>query len=160
MVYAAKTKVDIDKTRYEIERTLRRYGADQFTFGSDDERGVAVIMFRAHNRLIRFVLTLRNIKEKEFQLDKRHNRRSPAQVQESVTQANKALWRGLLLCVKAKLESVESKIESFEEAFLAHVVLADGKTAAEWLSPQLALVYESGQMPKPLLALPAPEQDT
>jgi hypothetical protein len=157
MVYAAKTTVDVDKTRYEIERTLKRYGADQFSYGCDDSRGIAVIQFRAQNRHIRFVLVLPKITDKEYQRDKRGKIRTPIQKQDAVTQATRSRWRALLICVKAKLEAVESKIESFEEAFMAHVVLPDGKTASEWLSPQIAIAYESGKMPQSLLALPAPD---
>lgn len=55
--YASKTKVPVDKTRAEIERTLERYGASQFTFGRDDEVGKAVIQFKAHDRYVRYVLS-------------------------------------------------------------------------------------------------------
>lgn len=102
------------------------------------------------------MLTMPTIADKKFWYDGRKNKRTPIQIQGEVSQASRSLWRALLICVKAKLESVESKIESFEEAFMAHVVLPDGKTASEWLAPQLALAYESGTMPTNLLALPAP----
>lgn len=53
---------------------------------------------------------------------------------------------------------MESQISEFEDEFLAHIVLPDGKTASEWLRPQLALAYERGVMPDNLLALPAPKE--
>ena len=37
-------------------------------------------------------------------------------------------WRALALCIKAKLEAVECGITSFEEEFLAHVVMPNGQT--------------------------------
>ena len=58
MAYATKTSVPVDKSRAEIEKVLRQYGADQFSYGSDDARGMAVIRFRANNRLVQFVLRL------------------------------------------------------------------------------------------------------
>jgi hypothetical protein len=59
----------------------------------------------------------------------------------------------LLLCIKAKLESVEAKIETFEEAFLAHVVLPDGETVGEHALPAVAAIYKGGQL-RPLLPAP------
>ena len=32
-MYAQQTQVSTDKSRAEIERTLQRYGADQFMYG-------------------------------------------------------------------------------------------------------------------------------
>jgi response regulator RpfG family c-di-GMP phosphodiesterase len=37
-------------------------------------------------------------------------------------------WRCLAMVIKAKLEVVASGISSFEEEFLAHVMLYDGRT--------------------------------
>jgi hypothetical protein len=60
-------------------------------------------------------------------------------------------WRALLLCLKAKLEAVESDIFSFEEEFLAHVVMPDGKTVGQHVVPGIRTMIESGVMPKSLL---------
>jgi hypothetical protein len=59
-------------------------------------------------------------------------------------------WRALLLSIKAKLEAVESGIESFDEAFLSHIVMPNGQTMAEHSLPYVREAYESGKMP-PLL---------
>lgn len=55
-----------------------------------------------------------------------------------------------MLAIKSKLESVESGIEQFDEAFMAQIVLPDGRTMAEYAMPQIAKSYTSGTMP-PLL---------
>jgi len=133
-LYAAHTKVPVDRSEAEIERTLRRYGADRFGYYS--QAGKAVIVFEARDRRLRFDLPL------------------PAGESEKDAQVQRQRWRALLLCIKAKLESVESKIETFEEAFLAHVVLPDGKTVAEHAIPAIANAYQGGPM-QPLL--PAPQ---
>lgn len=56
MTYAKNTAVPIDRSRAEIEATLRKYGADQFSYGVDYSRGMAVVRFRAQSREIQFVL--------------------------------------------------------------------------------------------------------
>jgi hypothetical protein len=44
MTYAARTKVPVDRSKTEIERTLTRYGADRFAYFV--EAGKAIIVFR------------------------------------------------------------------------------------------------------------------
>ena len=51
------------------------------------------------------------------------------------------------MVIKAKLESVESGIETFEQAFLANVVLPGGTTVGDYMTPQIAESYRTGQMP-------------
>jgi hypothetical protein len=64
--------------------------------------------------------------------------------------ARRQRWRALALAIKAKLEAVESGIATFEEEFMAYIVLPDGQTVGEFLSPQIEAAYSSGRMP-PLL---------
>ena len=133
MAYAERTRVNVDQTKIEIEKTLKRYGAKRFAFL--DEEGRAVIMFEAHERRVRFDLSL---VEGDRERDVVERRRR---------------WRALLLCIKAKLESVLSNIETFEEAFLAHVVMPDGKTVAQHALEPIAVAYQGGKM-QPLLPGP------
>ena len=134
MTYAAHTKVPVDRSKTEIERTLTRYGADRFAYFV--ETGKAIIVFEAHDRRLRFDLPLPDGDSVKDQQTRRQR------------------WRALLLCIKAKLEAVEAKIESFEEAFLAHVVLPDGKTVGEHALPAVAAIYKGGQL-TPLLPAPS-----
>jgi hypothetical protein len=55
------------------------------------------------------------------------------------------------LVVKAKLQSVESGIESFEEAFLLLIVVPNGQLAI----PQFHSAYERQEMPPMLPGVPA-----
>ncbi len=134
--YADGTKVPAEQSRTEIEKTLARFGADQFMYGSKAD--AAVIAFRAHGRHIRFLLPLPTPEElKRTRLDKdREVRRR---------------WRSMAMCIKAKLESVATGIETFEESFMAQVVLPNGMTMAEHAQPLLESAYKDGKMP-PLLS--------
>jgi hypothetical protein len=59
----------------------------------------------------------------------------------------------LALVIKAKLEAVDSGITTFEDEFLAHIVMPDGQTVASHIKPGIAAAYESGTM-TPLLPPP------
>jgi hypothetical protein len=58
--------------------------------------------------------------------------------------------------LKAKLESVESGIETFDSAFLAQIVMPNNTTVGDLLTPQLVSAYKTGRMPKALM--PAPDE--
>ncbi len=54
--FAASTKVGVDQTRVEIERTLSRYGATAFAYMS--QAGKAIIAFEAQKRHIKITVPL------------------------------------------------------------------------------------------------------
>jgi len=60
-----------------------------------------------------------------------------------------------VLAIKAKLECVESGIASFEEEFLAYIVLPNQQTMGQLALPQIAQAYGGGKMP-PLLGYKEP----
>lgn len=156
MAYAENTTVPVEKSRAEIEKTLEKYGADQFQYGRDDAQGLVMIQFRAHERNVRFLLTMPDRLDKQFTHHAKGARTADA-AYKAWEQACRSKWRSLNLCIKAKLEAVECGITEFEDEFLAHIVLPGGGTAGDFLKPQIAIAYETGKMPKSLLSLPAPK---
>lgn len=146
-LYAANTSVPTERSKGEIERTLQRYGADEFVSGWDASR--AVVMFRMNERRIRFYLPMPARKDFEVSSGGRI-RTSDSAIDEAWEQAKRQHWRALALAIKAKLEAVSSGITTFEEEFMAHVVMPNGKNFAEWATPQIAASYSSKKMP-PLL---------
>lgn len=124
MPFAEHTKVPVERTKAELERTLQRFGAEGF--GTYTERGRAIVLFSTADRRVRFMLPLpKDASEREL----------------------RRRWRALLLCIKAKLESVASSIESFEEAFMAHIVLPEGGTVGDKIKPMIADAYKNGLPP-------------
>lgn len=151
MAYAASTDVSVVKTEAEIKAMLQRHGASATAFAEDKDR--ALIMFHMQDRHITFRLPIPARDGKEFLYDGRRQLRSDTKRYEAWEQACRSRWRGLLLCIKAKLESVETGIETFEDAFLAHIQMPDGKTVGEHTKPLIAATY-AGQPMQPLLSGP------
>lgn len=145
MTYARGTSVSEDRSRQEIERTLRRYQADQFVYGWSDKPPGAVIQFRMAGRVIRFKLALPTLEDVDRTATGR--RRRGAAAQKAVDDERRRRWRALLLVIKAKLEAVQSGISQFDEEFLAFIVLPSNQTAGEFLVPQIEAAYEKGKMP-------------
>lgn len=135
--FAEGTEVPAERSKSEIEKILTRFGADQFGYGWKEN--AAVVVFRAQGRHIRFVLPMPTAADLR---DARHTDAKEREVRRR--------WRALTLCIKAKLEAVATNIETFEESFMAHVVLPDGRTMGEAALPQIGQAYKDGKMP-PLL---------
>jgi hypothetical protein len=135
--YAENTEVSVERSRGEIERILGRWGASHFLYASSEN--ASVIAFQYKDKQIKFSLPLPNRKDQAFWYTAaRHRQRSAEAAFKLWEQACRQRWRALALSIKAKLESVDSGIETFEGAFLPYVVLPDGKTVSELVLPALA----------------------
>ena len=125
MAFAARTKVPVYQSKGEIEGLVKRFGAEAFAVM--ERAGVAQIAFSIGGRNILFRMPVPD---------------DP--------QAERSMWRALLLTIKGKLESAERGIETFEEAFLANVVMPDGRTVSETTIPTIEDHYK-GRTDVPLL---------
>lgn len=143
--YAERTEVTSDKSRTEIERTLRRYGAGAFAYGWAGNE--AQVMFEMAGRRVQFRLPLPDPSDEKFTQTPTGRERSTTAAEQEFERAVRQRWRALALVIKAKLEAVEAGITTVEDEFLAHIVLPDGRTVGEWTRPQLQDVYASGRMP-------------
>lgn len=111
--YAVDTDVPVVKTRAEIDALCAKHGAKNIATLTEEKR--ATIAFELRGLRIVFRLPLPNAAEQD----------------------RRSRWRGLLLCIKAKFEAVNRGVETFEEAFLAHVLTPNGDTLAEQASGRL-----------------------
>ena len=142
--YAKGTDVSADRSRAELERLLIAHGATGFGYGwQDDEYR---IMFRIADRMVQMVIT--NPQRADFRLTPTGRERTEAQISEQVAAEVKRRWRSLLLVTKARFVAVEDGVQTLEEAFMADVVLPDGRTVGEWLHPQLDTAYATAEMPQ------------
>lgn len=133
MKFAEGTTVAVSKSRAEIEALAAKYGATMFSSGWMN--GQAAVGFAAHGRLVRFVLALPTDAEVTTGLRKmrRYTYSTPPEgsIRDHREREERRRWRCLLLAIKAKFETVETGIETFDEAFLGHIVTADDMTLYE-----------------------------
>ena len=135
MAYAERTSVPIDRSKAEIEKTLCRYGADKFFYGTSAQG--SGIGFEYKQRVIR--MSVPNPNPKLFDTTKKYEAEK------------RRMWRVLALALKAKLELIDAGLTRFEDEFLAQTSLPDGSTVSQWLQPQILHAIEQNQMPKLLL---------
>ena len=144
ITYARGTVVSPARSREEIERTLARFGArDPLCI---PWRGKAAVLFEFDGKRVRIDAALPT----EVHTPKGRRPRHPEQALE---EAQRQIWRALLVSVKGRLTEIEAGIKTFEEAFLGDILLPSGQTVGEFIIPKIEQAYLTGAMP-PVLMLP------
>lgn len=136
MPYASKTQVPVTQTMAEIGRLLGRLKVESQALGVDRRTGRISIAFEVNDLRFRFTAPLPN----------RQTLTAAAFAQEE-----RRIWRSLHYVIKAKIESIESGIETIAVALLAHIVMPSGNTLAEEVLPDVRRAYEQAGWQRPAL---------
>lgn len=123
MAYESTT-VAPEKSQQEIAELLRKHGAARFTFGEDRESGTVGVEFTHAGYLIRMVATVSPPDQDAARKKASRSRtKSLDQVlEEGYAQELRRVWRVVFHALKARLVAVEEGLETFEQAFLPHLV--------------------------------------
>ena len=150
-MYAEGTSVSVDRSKSELRKVIYKNEGSNYQFAESEDR--AMVMFMKNNRIIRFDLHFPSPDDRQFILTPTGRDRTRETAFIEWEGECRRRWRALILCLKAKFETVDSGISSFEEEFMAHIVLPNNKTVAKVMLPQIDAAYNSGKMPK-LLEMP------
>lgn len=150
------TTVNVEKSQGEIRGLLAKHRAQRFAFGEetdDDGRQWAAVTFSHQGFTVRMRVPHKELDRRKVR-DKaeRATRRTYGDIEaEMAEQEAKRIWRVMAWNLKARLVAVEEQLETFEEAFLAHLIdPSTGETIYEQLRDT-----GSVQLPSPLLLLSA-----
>jgi hypothetical protein len=113
--YGAGTRVEVHRSRYELERVLNKYGAAEVLFVEADAN--ASIQFELHGRYVQLALPLPDPQDPRFTHTPSGKPRTPTAQERAYDQALREHWRSLIVAVRGKLQSVESGISTFEHEF-------------------------------------------
>lgn len=150
MAYAEGTSVSVEKSMNEIAAFVKKAGAVRV--GQMEDLDALAVQFFLNDRMLRFRVSIPTADEIPAR-DHGNNRNidlSMAAREKKAEAIRKQRARALFLVIKAKLESVESGVETFDEAFLPNIVMSDGATVWDRVSTNLAIEYQSGK-PMPFL---------
>ena len=135
--------VPVSRTKTDIEELLSKHGATGFAYATEGDR--SLVAFSMSGRRVQIMLLMPSIDD--YARTPRNARRTAAAQRSAWEQSCRQRWRALLLIIRAKLEAVESGIATLESEFLANIVLPDGGTVGQWLTPQVEEPYATGRMP-------------
>lgn len=155
--YADKTTISVNQSIAEIERILARYGADQFVYARGiDEAGIAFVISSpiGEKRQAKIIIPIPPMDDPKITRTPTGRRRKNggAEVQRLWEQEVRRRWRVMALAIKAKFEAIDCGITSFDQEFLANIMLADGETVLHKITPQINEAYLTGN-PAPKLLL-------
>jgi len=151
------TDVTVEKSQGELRKLLTKYGADRFTFGeSIDLEGLrwVGVEFTHDGHLVRLVAPLKPADPKWVkQKVQRARTKTAADFEaEHTEQENRRIWRVVFWSLKSRMVAIEEGVETFEQAFLAHLV-DPGTDRTLW--QRLAPAVEAGAMKVGGRGLPA-----
>lgn len=150
MAYAENTKVPLEQSIAEIIGMIRKAGAE--SVGQMHDRDKFVIVFALGGRRMKFSVPL----VMQYEGPERSGNGRAVDQKAWIDQRNRQKGRALMLVIKAKLESVESNVETFEEAFLANIILpGDNATVYERMAEPIAIEYQSGKIQPLMLGGPS-----
>lgn len=140
--YAENTAVPISRSRAEIDKLLRAWGATGIQWTDEFEHDRVTLRFiwpRGETRFTaRFDLRLPTAKSFEGEAtDRRNGRLLPQKLQKLLDARGKHEHRVLALWIKAALNAVDSGIVEPEVLFLPFIENKAGKTVAEATLPAL-----------------------
>jgi hypothetical protein len=148
------TRVPVERSQAELRRLLARYNCQRLGFTEerdDDGQRWASVTFQIANNAIRMRVPLKLVSEHAVGSAFTRARTSTRDdIRDRLyEQEERRVWRVLAWNLKARLVAVDERLETFEEAFLAHIV--DPRTNRT-IYQQLA---QDGrvELPAPLLAL-------
>ncbi|MGH8921871.1 MAG: hypothetical protein ACRD0H_26610, partial [Actinomycetes bacterium] len=125
MAYEA-TEVAVEKSQAEIRKLLYGHGAVNFSFGEARHAGQpwALVEFVHQDQAVRVQVAHKPVNTRLLREKVNRSRsRSEDQIRRDLEeQEARRIWRVLFHGLKARLVSVEEGVETFEEAFLAHLV--------------------------------------
>jgi len=153
--YAAATQVGADRSRAEIERLLLRFGADKFSYAYESGRAAIVFALRGVVVLMRVPLPDRD--DPAYTTTETGRKRKGDAGFKAWEQETRRRWRALALSIKAKLIAVEDGVATFEQEFLAYLVVGRGVTVGDRLLPYVADAKSLNQILN-VRGLPAPRR--
>lgn len=141
-----QTSVSVESSQGAVRKLLTKYGAQRFTFSEgagEDGRTWVMLEFvyapeydRPH--LIRLLVPCKPPDEGSIKRKAQRARtRTAADIKaEAMEQEMRRIWRVIFHNLKARMESVAEEVESFEQAWLPHIVdPATGMTLWQRVEP-------------------------
>lgn len=148
-IYAEGTTVSESKSKVELDELLRKWRASNVAVGGSEHEAIAYFAIAGWH--VKFRMAMPTEADAVKHTPKRRGYyATTAQKATWLEQERRRRWRALVLTIKAKLVGVENAVESFEQAFLAHLCLEGGVTVGDTITPQLAEAKKLGHQVSPL----------
>jgi len=147
--YASDTSVPVAKSRGEIEKLLRTWGADQMQWSDDFNGGKAMLRFTWDNEgteyMARFTVNVPTANEvRDEAVHATSGRFMQNKYDKAMERRGMVEHRELALLMKAIFVAVDCGLITAEQVFLPFLEGQDGMTVSERLLPELEKMLKRG----------------
>lgn len=136
MAYAEGTTVTVERSVAEAQALLKRHGVADVGWTLSSRGGR--IQFMRDRTAVQFTVLYPPATDDAVTLYPSGKLRPPREHAARLEQIHRERWRALVLVLKGKLEAVDAGVETWEEAFLPHILLPGGETVMDRVAPALA----------------------
>lgn len=122
------------KAMAEIQTILQQFGCTQFGTMIDFEAGTLIVQFAWHGQKVSFPASFKGYAAKWLEENPYSSRRQSTQAQwnkKALEIGSMAVYSILRDWIKAQVVAVETGLVAFDEVFLAHLLLPNGKRVIE-----------------------------
>lgn len=123
-----------DKAMAEIQRILQQFGCNKFGTMIDFEAGTLLVQFEWQGQRVTFPASFKGYAASWLKQNPWSSRRQSSQKEwerKALDIGSVAVYSILRDWIKAQVTAVETGLVSFEEVFLAHLLLPNGKRLIE-----------------------------
>lgn len=118
------TKVAVSKSQDDLRKILKAYGADRFSFTESHDHAEVAFVFGVFAVRMRVPIVPMSETEARAQASKLKMSQVAA-VRDRHEVETRRVWRVLYWLTKTRMEAIEAGVETFEQAFLAHLLDED-----------------------------------
>lgn len=152
-VKSATTSTAVVNSKSEIEKMLRRYGAEAFSVTHDYAAGKAQVSFLvpdsaekdARKVPVRLPVDVQRVYHALYGMPMKWNHTAAKKVHDpkgydsrKMEQAERVAWRNLVLWIDAALSTATISLQTITETFFAHAIIGpQGQTGMQWASEMI-----------------------
>ncbi len=126
----------------ETEKILTRFGCSKFASGTDYESGEVFVQFEHHGRPVTFKASAKGYAAAWLRQNPWNSRKRSTKIkheQEAIRIGSVAVYSILRDAIKGQVAAIETGIWTFEEAFLSHIMLSNGRRIIDEIHSQRLL---------------------
>lgn len=136
-----------DKAMAEIQKILQRFGCNKFGSMTDWDAGILLVQFEWNGKQVTFPANFKGyasayLKEKPYTSRMRCTKAEHEA--KALEIGSMAVYSILRDWIKAQVTAVETGLVSFDEVFLAHLMLPNGKRVIEHAKDSKLLLSDNG----------------
>ncbi len=133
--YAKGTAVSVDRSMNEVRGLLMKNKAEAVAIVESQDAFQVQFVFDGH--AYKFPIKYPNPQDPTIRLNHKGWIKSEAQIQKSIDDEKRRLWRAMVLYIKAALEAHQNGLVNIKRSLMANMVTYSGKTIYQSLESNL-----------------------